>query len=207
MNFAHIGFGRSSSTFLNKIVFPDISKITNNEFSISNSNLNKQNSIISSATMVANNWWNPKTYMNYFDKVSVLKYEFNFTNYLYKNIFQIADRQDDFLMNLKKKIYNKSLSKNSIKILFVLNKLLSSIGINLSNLTNFRIKNKFKYKNRFLFNFLKFFTLHFYLKILDYFFFKTPYTIPIEKLDFDFEKVLTAYKNLPDLITYQINEN
>lgn len=68
MNFAHIGFGRSSSTFLNKIVFPDISKIINNEFSIPKSNLNKQNSIISSATMVANNWWNPKTYMNCFEK-------------------------------------------------------------------------------------------------------------------------------------------
>ena len=80
---------------------------------------------------------------------------------------------------------------------------MSSIGINLLNLTNFRIKNKFKYKN----NFLEFFALHFYLNILNYFFFKTPYTILIEKLDFDFEKALIAYKNLPNLITYQRNEN
>lgn len=279
MNFAHIGFGRSASTLLNRSILPKISEFTGHNFLISQSNLNETNSIISSTSMIAENWWNPKTYnecfeknkknlkkdthiiivirnpldimtsiylhyvartlntikpqiffsnidrvidkwghynwapslldynkfinmyRNYFDKVSVLKYESDNIKYLTKNIFKLDDKHRYIISNLSKKNYNKSLSNNSVKILFGLNFIFNKVGLSLTGLTDFRVRVKLKYNS--LYKFTKVINSYFYLKILDIFFFNYPYSIIAEGLDFDFEKAFHEYEKLPDLITYE----
>ena len=282
MNFAHVGFGRSASTLLNRSILPKISEFTGHKFLISKSNLNETNSIISSTSMIAENWWNPKTYIecfeknkknlkkdthiiivirrpldimtsiylhyvartlntvkpkiffsnddqvidkwghynwppslfnynkiidmyrNYFDKVSVLKYESDNINYLTKNIFQLEDKHRHIITNLSKINYNKSLSNNSIKILFGLNFICNKVGLSLTGITDFRVAVKLKYNS--LYKFTKVINPYFYLKILDIFFFKNSYSIKAKGLDFDFEKSFNEYEKLPDFITYD-NKN
>ena len=130
-------------------------------------------------------------YKSYFKKVVVVKYE-NLNNFRFlKEIFHLDQKFINYLKNYNKIIKNKSLSKQSVNMLFFLNKLFS-----VEKYENFLKKKIKKYSNKKIDKIKN--------KIFFFLTFRFLFQFFLDKIFFTGQKYYIDYKHIPLDIKHEI---